>query len=123
MCELRNWTPSSCCVSWLTLQPLDSAGEVVAEEGKPKEELKSFWEAHQPVDVIPPSPPRRSTADASNVGKKWQVSQKVLGRQGFRFRPEHLAVTSICKAVAHAAHACPLCPHFSATLLHCDRSS
>lgn len=47
----------------------------MAETAKPKAELKSFWEAHSPVDGgAPTTPPRRSTAENSNAGRKWQVS-------------------------------------------------
>jgi hypothetical protein len=51
---------------------------VVTETVKPKAELKSFWEKHQPADATPTRTPLRSNVDTSNIGRKWQVGQSLL---------------------------------------------
>ena len=47
----------------------------MTETVKPKAELKTFWEKHQPADATPTRTPLRSNVDTSNIGRKWQVGQ------------------------------------------------
>jgi hypothetical protein len=70
---VRHWdisTPKPSSVS-------RASGEVVTETVKPKAELKSFWEKHQPADATPTRTPLRSNIDTSNIGRKWQVKLNV----------------------------------------------